>query len=244
MIIAIPHWGTDQRYFDVLDAWVEQYIESGSSLPFVVVTDHQTRFTRYPTLAVDVREQQGVMRRGEVFDRKGALMLEALKYFHGGVLFCDADAFVMKPIQDHLGLWASSKIAMSKDSGIRKAGMGAWEQPDVQEMNAGVLWFGTGCKLPLISAYRRAFLQLSVVRGDDHWLEQLAWSLVWQQERGSLLPSEFQWVPHRWGPNPHAVINHHHGESKFRLLSIGQPNAQAVACTDEQKPANSYRDGQ
>src|SRR5688572_22194673 len=140
MIIAIPHWGTDERYFDVLDAWVEHYLESGTTLPFVVVTDHKTKFTRYPTLAVDVSCQCGVMRPGKTFDHKGALMLEALKFFHGGVLFCDADAFIHKPIQDHLGLWAAAPIAMAKDSGIRATSLAAWGMGEIKEMNAGVVW--------------------------------------------------------------------------------------------------------
>lgn len=224
MIVLTTYWGKNPAYAGLLCDWVDAYADSGSSFPFMVLTDLETENTKFPTLRVDVSQQQLFMRPAHNMDRKGALMLEALKVIDGPVLFLDTDATVLRPIQNHLGPWTESPIAITRDSGPRTVDVG-WGEPLFKEMCAGVMYFGRGDKSQTIVRYQQAFGQLHIKKPTEPLLEQQAWSVVWKRMAGDQLPDSFGWVERRWGKNPEAVVHHDHGPSKLvKYNSLNAPS--------------------
>lgn len=229
MIVLTTFWGNHPGYAGLLNDWVDAYLDSGTTFPFLVLTDLETPNTKFPTLRVDVSNQSLFMRPNHKFDRKGALMLEALKIIEGPILFLDTDAVVRRPIQDHIGKWKEAEIAITRDTGVRKIDAG-WGEPKYDEMCAGVMYFGGGNKDQLIRHYQMAFGQLHLKHPTDGLLEQMAWSMLWKRVGGAQLPDSFGWVERHWGNNPNAVIIHNHGPAKLMKYSLNasSPGAAGV----------------
>lgn len=224
MIVLTTFWGDNPAYAGLLNDWVDAYVDSGTAFPFMVLTDLETPNTKFPTLRVDVSNQSLFMRPNHKFDRKGALMLEALRVIDGPVLFLDTDATVQHPLHEHVGSWETSPVAITKDSGPRMIDAG-WGEPPYKEMCAGVMYFGRGDKAQIIRLYQMVFGQLNLKNPNEGLLEQQAWSVVWKRMAGDQLPDSFGWVERRWGKNPNAVVLHDHGPSKLVKYSLNVSSA-------------------
>jgi len=214
MIVLTTYWGENPAYEALLNDWVEAFIVSGTTLPFMVLTDLETPNTRYPTLRVDVSAHAILMRPNHPMDRKGALMVEALRQIEGPVLIIDTDATLQHPLQNFIGPWEMADIAITRDSGPRMIDVG-YDEPVFKEMCAGVMYFGQGDKGQIIQRYYQAYGQLSIRTPREPLLEQQAWSVVWKRMEGDALPDSMGWVERRWGKNANATILHDHGPGKF-----------------------------
>jgi hypothetical protein len=224
MIILTTYWGNRKEYAGLLADWVEAYIESGTTFPFSVLTDLETPNTHFPTTRVDVSNHQILMRPNHPMDRKGALMLEALRLIDGPVLVIDTDATLNQPLQNFVGPWEMSRIAITRDSGPRTIDVG-YGEPIFKEMCAGVMYFGQGDKGQIIDNYHRAFGQLCIKTPLEPLLEQWAWSVVWKRMQGDMLPDTMGWVERRWGKNDKATILHDHGTGKFARYRNNSPSS-------------------
>lgn len=223
MIILTTYWGRNPAYEGLLNDWVEAYITSDTSFPFMVLTDLETPNTRYPTLRVDASRHTILMRPNHIMDRKGALMVEALRHLEDPVLFIDTDATLQHPLQNYIRSWETSPIAITRDSGPRMIELG-WGEPPFKEMCAGVMYFGRGDKAQIIERYYQAYGQLHITKPMEPLIEQQAWSVVWKRMEGAQLPDSLGWVERRWGKNSNAVILHDHGTGKLARYQKHSPS--------------------
>lgn len=216
MIIAVPYFaGKDPRFSALLDAWVEQYLQSGNDHPFVVLTDLATGFTKYPSLAVDLSPYADFARTGHPMDKKGLLLCAGLQCLQGDVLICDSDAFVVKPLPIIEG-----SFGMPPDA-CKRATRLPWEIETWRMLNAGVMFFGKHVDRPyLLQRYKSAFDQVVTAMPEEYLCEQLAWTLVHRRAEGFIMDQRLNWVPHLYGPNSDAFILHRHGEEKWKYLGL------------------------
>lgn len=234
MKIMIPYFG-GERYRPLLDAWLWQYKQTGLTYPVHVVTPDVMKMPQewvvrkiedvsFPLYIVDqipLTQYADVIRPGQPFDIKGALVCEGLKYVGDHTLVLDSDAVVMRdPLPDLLKVW-DSPLAMPVDHGSLLNGREAFLtglHSKVRKCCAGVMWFGR--QETTSEIYHSVWKGLK----DDnfpwnprleHLLEQNAFSLVRHVQTGAILPHTFNWSTRFLGENPDAVIVHDYGPRKM-----------------------------
>lgn len=230
-LIAIPHFGRDQRYLDLLKTWVAQLRKTlGPDARFTVFThDAQADLAKlgFPTLSLNISAYRDVIRPGQPFDIKGALMCEAALAIREPFLMLDADALLVQNPAPWVNRFMDYTCAMPTDAGAilhgHKAMMdGEWSH--VRKMCAGVFWFGDPSpakRSELVNEYRVAWAQL--LAADIPWtprlphlLEQYAWSVAHHRLGGATLAGCMNWPPHLCGETPLAVVNHYFGHKKWK----------------------------
>lgn len=216
--LALIHFGSDD-YRPLLDLWLERFESSGCRLPLVLVTDTQVtvpekfsiekgNWIRRDTLSSD----RGLQRTGRVFDTKGVLVLHALREIDGPVLTIDADAFLRKDPSELLEKLALSERTMAMGVDPETRPIEGFDS--LNEMNAGVVFFGAKRDTKWITAlYCQAFRQFRP-QNDDALLEQKCWTIVWKTVGGSVLPRSLNWS-RRWGESKEVAIFHEHGPGKW-----------------------------
>lgn len=228
-LIAIPYFGTNARYLDMLHEWVRTLKESAPDAEFLVFTHDAADILKpfgYPVLKLDIGGYKDVIRPAQPFDIKGALMCEAALNIHRPFLMLDADAYLVGNTSAVLdAMPADCVCAMPIDHGAILHGHKArcdapFEQ--VRKMCAGVFWFGSPVwRQQLVTHYRIAWREL--LEHDCPWtprlphlLEQYAWSLAHWRLNGATLPASFNWAPHIVGESKHAIVNHLFGHKKWK----------------------------
>ena len=219
MMIAVPFFGDDPRFFKLLAHWFECHARSGTKIPAVVITDELT-LRDYPCLAVDTFELRRLVQRGNhPWDRKGAIVLEASRYL-GRFLACDLDAFIEYDPAPLMADLPDVMLATTADPGPREIKM-HWNkgQPITKQRNAGVMWFGDVKRREELRAiYVREFYRMGGEFEKDEWREQLAWSAVAYQTGMHELPKELNWSHLHPGKEMAAIV-HEHGPTKWRRIA-------------------------
>lgn len=226
-LVAIPYFGTNPKYLEMLDDWVRNFRERFPVSRFVVFThDAQEQLTQrgYPFVSLDISGYASVIREGQPFDIKGALMCEAAEAIDEPFLMLDSDALLMRDPSGLLTEFAGRTCAMPIDSGAILSGHKArMDEPfgHVRKMCAGVFWFGdTGMREVLGDEYRNAWRDLHVADCPwtprlPHLLEQYAWSLAHHRLNGATMPGMMNWAPHITGDSDMAIVNHYFGHKKW-----------------------------
>lgn len=239
MIILCPYFGDVAKFAPLLERWVQCWRAVGltmESAPAVLLSDNPkveevaTRFA-VGSAIVDVSLYRDVMRPGQPFDLKGALVCEYLKRWQYPTLVLDADAFLVRDPRPALEPFRHEPLAMPLDQGSqvywRK---GTLDAPfaHVRRLCAGVQFFGVPSpafsRRYITSRYLAAYKSL-VAMPVLPWsppisalLEQFAWSVVAAELNAPILPAPLNWGRHHLGPNPAAVVHHYYDFHKWRDL--------------------------
>lgn len=224
MIILVPFFGDRARFRPLLDRWVEAYKASGTKAPWYALSEDPESYD-LPSARVSLDGFRDLLRPGQPFDVKGALVCAALLRFPEPLLVLDADAFLERDPEPTLASFSGCSIAMPIDDGALthdRAPTLSSPFPGVKKLCAGVVYFGAcGTRGRFVAGYRRAFEELVALPSFPwspplaHLVEQHAWSIVAARRGGKVLPRSMNWAPHLLGENPMAVVNHHYGFRKW-----------------------------
>ena len=232
MLIVVPYWGNDPKYAKLLTEWVTQYEASGSPHDYVIATDTKTNLGSgdFPYQRFDVSDYY--MDSSYAFDRKGAIVCEAIKLFcKEDLLVLDADALVQfDPASLLPDCPEYTTLCMGEDLGAKGKCLRLKDHSYsiVHKRNAGVMYFPS--KAPVCPSIRSSFLVISYIDAFREMLsgkysearelyEQHAWSIVAHKLAAPYLPNELNWPDHLrgYGPNPKAAIYHRIGKRKWNL---------------------------
>ena len=226
-LIAIPYFGTNSKYLEMLHEWVRTLKRTAPDAEFVIFTHDAADMLKpfdYPVLKLDISGYADVMRAGQPFDIKGALMCEAALAIDRPFLMLDSDALLIADPSAALGAMGNTPCAMPIDHGAILSGHQLLcDKPfaAVRKMCAGVFWFGDVTRRKaLVGHYLMAWRELLSHNCPwtpciPHLLEQYAWSLAHHRMNGATLPATMNWAPHIVGKSPHAIVNHLFGHKKW-----------------------------
>ena len=242
MIVCVPYFGDkDGAYRPLLTRWLYEYRLSGSPWPILILSDLDGPKIEQPTLRVNISGYADVIRPGQPFDTKGAIVCRVLLEREGyDLLIVDADAFVQHDPAPLLADAWGRPIAMPRDLGAVGFQCPILPRPfdHVCKRSAGVMWFGKdGSRSQIVAEYLRNWKRLLPLHQRDgrvlgvsepaRLLEQHSWTLVAHDLNVPMLPDELNWHRHTAGPNPKAAIYHFCGSGKF--LGHVQPATQAIS---------------
>lgn len=229
-IILVPFFGDTAKFQPLLDRWVEAYKSSGCRWPWYTLGDQTEVYSR-PAMRVDIAGFADVIRPGQPFDVKGALVCSAILKLGQPLFVLDADAFLAADPAAALAPFHDCPIAMPADHGAVMYWRETRLRPPYERVPkrcAGVQWFGpAGDRTRLVAGYRRAFAELLAMPRLPwhpqlhHLVEQYAWSICAHRFGGRTLPPLLNWHEEHLGHHPGAVINHHYGHPKWR--GVGAP---------------------
>lgn len=215
MMIAVPFFAGEARWYRLLEHWFECHAASRTDIPAVVITDELT-LKGYPTLTVDTFELSKAM-RGHPWDRKGAIIVAASQFL-GRFLACDMDAFIQRdpePLMRNLGSHALATVP----DGWKREVCYVGNVLSVRQRQAGVMWFGDAKdRRELQRLYLKAFDAVGRDFEKDDWREQLAWSLVAAWTGLHELPKALN-CSHVDPEASSAAIVHEHGETKWKRIA-------------------------
>lgn len=239
MTIAVPYFGETAKFRPLLERWFAAARDAGVTHDVVLLTNEINAEHPEATMMhgcgvahLDVSGFRDLIRPGQPFDMKGAIVCSYLLTHSDPVLVIDADAFMSQDPEPHLrktGVW-DAPIAMPLDHGAMMYSRSPRMDPPyhaVRKQCAGVQWFGPdphGARSRLVAGYRRAFLELTATDQVpwtpqlQHLVEQYAWSVCAHRRGGARLSVLFNWHEDHLGKVPHAVINHHFGHPKWANL--------------------------
>lgn len=208
------------RFLTILQRWFRAYNRSRCALPAVVLTNglthvpYELRATRQP---VEARFRP-LMRAGNVYDYKSALICSALPHLPAGAIVLDCDALFVADPTEALRQYTQELFAMPPDSGRRRIPYDS----GIPEHSSSVMVFGEALALmreSIVQSYVNAWEWLSKhddAKGQiDKIREQRAWSLVHHWIDGTLMDERLNWSASHYAPNPDALIVHHHGSAKL-----------------------------
>ena len=229
MLIAIPYFGDLARFRPLLDAWFSAYAKTGLDLADVVILSdtpdaaHAAEAWGARFILLDLSDMIEVMRPGQPFDRKGALVCAYLRHRRESTLVMDADAILLADPRPMLRRFAECAVAMPIDAGAivyfrRDTLEGVYSH--VRKMCAGVMFFGAGGdRRQLVANYRRTFAELREVipwhPRLPHLLEQYTWAVVHHRLSGPTLPIALNWNERHLGELPGAIVIHDYGHEKW-----------------------------
>lgn len=226
MIVLVPFFGDRARFRPLLDAWIAAKAKAAPDLAWFALTDEPLDYGT-PNAVVSLEGFRDLLRPGQPFDVKGALVSAALLRFPEPLLVLDADAVLARDPRPGLAPFSGVSIAMPLDGGAVMHGRAPLLSPPygaVAKVCAGVQFFGmTPGRSRLVAGYRRAFEELRALPRLPwspplpHLLEQYAWSLAMNRRGGAILPVTYNWAPHFLGESPDAVVNHHYGFKKWSI---------------------------
>jgi hypothetical protein len=219
MLIAVPYFGTDERFKRLLSIWWDSYAASGTTIPATLVADFESDVPRdYPCLKVDTWPANEAM-RGHAFDRKGAIVVCAAQIL-GNFLAVDMDAFLMRDPRKYIERLRDMPFAMAADGWTRPIVLAHHGYVEISQRQAGVLWFGPCDRAKLLDDYLTMFRRLRVDHGEDSLLEQYTWSGLWHTMGRHDMPLELNWQYCREPEigKDRAAIWHEHGNEKWKRL--------------------------
>jgi hypothetical protein len=252
-VFVVYFAGKDPRFRPLLRLWLEYFQRSGCRLPLRILTDvatvrdhsagpwvvadklhDETRLLGLPCTVVDPFEFTDLMREGNAFDRKSAIICAALPFLPSCVIV-DTDSFFVRDPTAALLANAVHEFAMAPDAGRRMIPLiGDMEQ------SSSVMVFGKAVDyvaprgLPSLgmtkarrfygAAYRRAWHALADHPDEQHGLlsdirEQRAWSVVRFNDEAPLLPDTLNWSRFWGDDHGRALIHHAHGREKWEWLA-------------------------
>lgn len=224
MIILVPFFGDTRRFRPLLDKWIEAKRTAAPDIAWFALGENPEAYD-LPTARVSIDGFRDLIRPGQPFDVKGALVCAAILRFPEAILVLDADAFLAQDPTKWLMPFRDCPIAMPSDHGALMHDRAAeLDSPycGVRKVCAGVQWFGAvPGRSRLVAGYRRAFEELRGLPrlpwrpALPHLLEQYAWALAMNRRGGRVLPSVMNWAPHFLGESSHAVVNHWFGREKW-----------------------------
>lgn len=214
-LVAVPYFGPDERYRPMLDAWIASAAAHAPNIRIKILID-RTRDVLVDSLVCDPSPYMDLMRPGQAFDVKGAIMCAAALAIEEPFLMLDADALLVADPADVFARFVDQPIAMPLDLGaiiFARPPRLAAPYDQVRKLCAGVTLFGDVTKrAELVAAYRVAWRELAPIlpgfQGWPHLLEQYAWSLVAHRCGCGTLPGAMNWPPHFLGPMPEAIVTH------------------------------------
>jgi len=230
MVIATISFGDSPDQAALLRLWCAHARHFAPRHRLLVISDAASPVAEHvPVLRLELGEEYApVLRPGEPFDKKGALLCEAALRL-GPFLYLDSDAFlVADPTVALCAFGGNSALAMPIDHGVANISAFQCSEGAIAERCAGVAWFGTQGREMIVLAYQRAFTllvddpQLSPTL-DRHLIEQYAWALVMHWLGGATLPDDFNHPRHQRGPSKTAIVHHYFGGGKSSALKVTEP---------------------
>lgn len=245
-------------YRPLFGRWIQHHEKLGLADRIVVVSEDRgvdppvincvdsENSKKVEVIQLDVSGYADVMRPGQPFDMKGALLCELLLQRPEAFLMLDNDAFLQRAdYLDHPELPKDAVIAMPRDLGALGCSFGLQLHPPyahVSKRCAGVMFcgpvqrVGRDLRKELVSRYCDAWKEL-LTGGEDGgipWekhlsrlLEQHAWSYAAQQMEQPLLSDAWNWPDHfaDFGvEKPEEVFVHHYfGRKKWGELGRKAP---------------------
>lgn len=93
MIVLVPFFGDRAKHRPLLDRWIAAKKANASCVVWYALSDEPETFD-LPCARVDIGGFRDLIRPGQPFDVKGALVCAALLRFSDSILVLDADAFL------------------------------------------------------------------------------------------------------------------------------------------------------
>lgn len=230
LLILAPYFGDKTRFRPLLDRWRAAFAKSGCRRPVVLLTDELLHDLAegFVSFVPELSGYSDLIRPGQPFDVKGAMVCAAALQFDKDLLVLDLDAELERDPEPTLEPFRSSPIALPLDHGAILWGREAKLEPPygkISKLCAGVMFFGRGDRSRLVAGYRRAWLEIKAHAeevgkfpwspGHPNLLEQYAWALCAHRRGGKVLPATMNWAPHFVGENEFAVVNHRCGHQKW-----------------------------
>ncbi len=238
MIVLVPYFGDLEKFRPLLELWLAAYRSCGIDRerhPAVLLSDDfdvegialDLEVGAHLVPQSDLAGFADLIREGQPFDKKGALVCRWLLDQPYPTLVLDADALLARDPAPTLEPFREAAVAMPLDHGSicchRKPTL---EGPfaGIKKLCAGVQYFGGGNdRSRLVAGYRRAFEEI-VALPEVPWTpplrtltEQFAWSVCAHRRGGRILPASMNWAPEHLGENAFAVVNHYFGRGKWSL---------------------------
>jgi hypothetical protein len=222
MIILVPFFGDVKRFRPVLDRWIYAYEASGCKIPWYMVGD-RAEDLEAPCVRVKIEPFRDLIRPGQPFDHKGAIVCAAALQIAGPVLVLDSDAMLVRDPLPILERFLQAPVSMPADHGALvwfRTPKLEWPFESVRKACAGVLLLGPAAHRPqLVAAYRRAWHQMKGCLpwrpNLPHLLEQYSWSVAMHGFGPSWLPVSLNWSSRHLGASPDVVIEHDYGHGKW-----------------------------
>jgi len=227
--VFVVFFGNDKRWVDLLTRWRETYKRSGCPWPVYVLTDLETKLEWTACAKFCPWVHYKVIRPGNDFDRKSALICAALPFLPARSVVVDVDAFFLQDPSEMLAPYLDLPFAMGEDAGrrgITVKGIGT-----VPEHSSSVMVFGDPeCRRSLVAEYVQAWEELIDAPGESRLevdiREQRAWSVVKHRTGAPLLPRELNDSRFWGGPTAATCIYHAHGREKWneQLRGVWMPD--------------------
>jgi hypothetical protein len=238
MIIAVVHYSATASV-PLLELWYDYYLKSGCKIPVVVVTDGMATLPEFcaahipfngmippvSSLVVDPALIPNVIRKGNPFDVKGALVCLAVRRF-GEVFFVDSDAFLLKNPEPVLAsIPETAVISMGDDPYPTRI-----EGTDgALQRNAGVMVVKAKdpqVREALVANYCFSHTTLrNTPKNNTQLLEQFAWSATHhrytRKNKAYVFPRALNWSRMWDRKDPNIVILHEHGPKKWEYVFKG-----------------------
>lgn len=245
---------TRLKYLPLFKKWLKHHTDMGLTDRILVVTNCKEPvmargWEHIKMLQVDTDGiYDDVIRQGQPFDVKGAIMCALLKTDIGPFLMLDNDAFLRSPeCLDSPELKSNITIGMNRDLGallfLGEEGMYLYPPyAHVMKRCAGVAWFGEQSRRgELVDLYIKYWKELCTGGVGDregrvpwqenlkHLLEQHAWSYAAQTMKQPTLADSWNWPMHHKEYNEDAAgvaaanVYHYFGHRKWAKLKIAAP---------------------
>jgi hypothetical protein len=207
------------KFLPLLNRWLEYYAASGCNLPVSVLTDMTSPVPDgVHCFRADPEKYAEVMRAGNPFDRKSALICAALPELPVCTVI-DIDAFLFQDPTEQLMRYSEDDLAVAEDAGGRSIPLSGHP-----ECSSSVMVFGM-CKdrSVLTGHYVDAWHALAHVDSglQQTIREQVAWSKVADDALYPVLPRCLNWSRF-WGTPTaeNCSIYHAHGAEKWGELKF------------------------
>lgn len=182
MIVATTCFGEMETDWHLVDEWAIRVNRAVPDAYVVMITDQDPAIYKIDLLVIDERslmERDNVESdravtdyQGMNFDKKGAMLCQALKILGGDLLYLDLDAHLMK----------DPRPVLSKLRGPMFMADNRFDERVIDGKGttmgcAGVMWFPTfGQRKIVTESYMKAFTDRS--KSTDPLLEQYCWSIA------------------------------------------------------------------
>lgn len=222
--IYVTFFGSDPRFREMLRRFLDR--ASCYSGEIRILTDeHSMHISEHRMHVVgdaDLAPFSAVMRSGNPYDRKSAMICAALPHLPPCAIV-DVDMEFLRDPWPVLEPYAQDTFAIAPDAG------GRWiPKFDCPENSSSLMIFGSSPDLlsrdGLADEYFDAWQSLSEIDTSESSLEyaireQRAWSVVAHAGGDPVLPDSLNWSRF-WGqPREDTCIVHHHGDAKWGFVA-------------------------
>jgi hypothetical protein len=222
----------------ILRSWCCHWRNSETRIPYQILTDRQTceRLANKEIQRVDLRDFDpspfaDLMRQGNPYDYKSALICAALPHLPANSIIMDSDALIMRDITHRFDVVDGEPFAMVPDSGRRRIPWSGPHGKTIMEHSSSVMFFGTDdpvVRACLVATYRMAWHWLAAnddAKGQIEAIrEQRAWSLVHWWEDAILMAEDLNYS-HTYKSHERAYVIHHHGAGKLTATPCRTPRS-------------------